>query len=121
MCTGDATARVGKLDNAGDFTLAGGGTGFEAGDTTVEVDLQPGTSKSCTFTNSAAPALAVVVKDADPDHGQNFAFEQDGLTGEDATFNLDDDADGTLSNTKTYANRKDFGTKLVTDDVVVAH
>ncbi len=121
VCTGDAAVRIGRLDSGDAFTLDGKGDGFDAGDTTIEVDLQPGKAANCTFTNTAAPGSITVIKDAAPDHGQDFGFAQTGLVNETAAFDLDDDADNTLSNTKTYANRKDFGTKVISEDADVDH
>ncbi len=116
VCTGDAAVRIGTLDANDDFTLDAKTGDFDGGDTAVEVDLQPGKSASCTFTNTAAPASLSIVKDADPNHAQDFAFDQTGLANETATFDLDDDANNTLSDTKTYSNRNDFGTKVISED-----
>jgi len=52
---------------------------------------------SNTLTSTVAYGSITIVKDAVPDDAQDFAF-----TG-DASFSLDDDTDGTLSNTQTYA------------------
>ena len=68
------------------------------GDTTPltgSIDLDNGETVTCTFTNTERSTI-VIVKDADPDSAADFAF-----TGDLGTFTLDDDADGTLSNTFT--------------------
>src|SRR5262249_28435809 len=48
------------------------------------------------------PASITIIKDAVPDSDQDFAFTTTGGLSP-ATFNLDDDADATLSNTQVYS------------------
>ena len=70
-----------------------------ATDAASNTDSTPATR---TWTVSSAGTI-VVVKDAVPDDGQNFSFTAGGgLTP--TSFTLDDDADGTLSNTQTLSN-----------------
>jgi hypothetical protein len=68
--------------------------------------LDPGETISCTFTNTQQGSITIV-KDAVPDDSQDFSFTgtsstSTGITG----FSLDDDADATLSNTKTISGLK---------------
>ena len=57
---------------------------------------------TCTFANRKQGAI-IVRKDAVPNDPQNFAFTASGsLTP--TSFQLDDDSNGTLSNTRTFAN-----------------
>ena len=66
------------------------------------IDVAAGETVTCTFTNHKRGQI-VVVKDADPDDPQDFAFTAGGGLSP-TSFSLDDDADGTLSNTRTFAN-----------------
>lgn len=50
-----------------------------------------------TFNNPVQKGTITVVKDAQPNDAQDFAFTLDGNA-----FSLDDDADGTLSNTRSF-------------------
>jgi hypothetical protein len=65
------------------------------------IDLDGGESITCTFTNGQ-PGTITIIDDTIPDGPQNIAFTATGLTP--ANFVLDDDADATLSNTRTYNN-----------------
>ncbi len=66
------------------------------------VSLSAGEHVTCTFTNQRRGNI-VVVKNATPDDPQDFGFTAGGgLTP--ASFQLDDDADGTLSNTRSFTN-----------------
>lgn len=51
----------------------------------------------CTFTNTLQTGTIVIIKDTVPDDSQDFSF-----SGDLGAFSLDDDADGTLLNTKTF-------------------
>ncbi|MEZ5298189.1 MAG: hypothetical protein R2697_18545 [Ilumatobacteraceae bacterium] len=62
---------------------------------TGTIDLDNGETVICTFTNTERSTI-VIVKDARPDSAADFGF-----TGDLGAFTLDDDADGTLSNTFT--------------------
>ena len=79
---------------------------FQAGDISVDITLAAGDAVTCTFTNTEDGAITIV-KDTVPDDAQDFVFDDDitgdgGMGGND--FTLDDDADGTLSNTESFAN-----------------
>ena len=65
---------------------------------TIIVD--PGATVTCTYTNTELGAIQIV-KDVVLDNVQDFAFTTIGH-GLDPTFSLDDDADGTLSNTTDF-------------------
>jgi hypothetical protein len=64
------------------------------------IDVSPGENITCTFTNTKDGQITIV-KDAIPNDAQDFAFAGN-ITGCTA-FSLDDDADGTLTNTKICA------------------
>ena len=68
---------------------------------TATIDLDPGETVTCTYINTAQPGTNEIIKNAVPDDAPGFAFTTtDGLTP--TAFSLDDDADGTLSNTRTF-------------------
>ena len=70
----------------------------------------------CTITNTRVNNASItIVKDAVPNDAQDFAFTTTG-TGL-SSFNLDDDSDGTLSNTKIF-NGLGSGTYSVAEDAV---
>ena len=66
------------------------------------IDVGAGETVTCTFTNEKRGAI-VVVEDSQPNDAQNFSFTAGGGLSP-ASFSLDDDSDGTLSNTHTYTN-----------------
>ncbi len=63
--------------------------------------LDPGETVTCVFTNVQRGTITII-KDAQPDSSQDFAYTTSGsgLSG----FSLDDDNDSTLSNTKVFQN-----------------
>jgi hypothetical protein len=84
-CSGDDNQVIGT-DSDADFT---------AGDTAVTIDLDAGENVTCTYTNEKDASITII-KDVNPEpDGTDFAFT--GLAG----FSLDDDAEATLSNTKS--------------------
>jgi uncharacterized repeat protein (TIGR01451 family) len=68
---------------------------------TATFHLDPGETVKCTFTNAQRGTITII-KNAVPDDPQDFVFSAtgSGLSG----FSLDDDANATLSNTKTFTN-----------------
>ncbi|MFK7805381.1 MAG: Calx-beta domain-containing protein [Anaerolineae bacterium] len=69
------------------------------------IDLSGGETVTCTFTNTLAPTTGtiVIIENTVPNAAQNFAFStKGGLTP--SSFNLDDDSNGALSNTRTFNN-----------------
>jgi fimbrial isopeptide formation D2 family protein len=66
---------------------------------TATFQLDPGETVTCTFTNVQRGTITII-KNAVPDDPQDFSFTQ--TIDESGGFLLDDDADGTLSNTKTF-------------------
>ncbi|MDO8617179.1 MAG: hypothetical protein Q7T33_15830, partial [Dehalococcoidia bacterium] len=66
------------------------------GTRTATIALAAGESVSCTFTNTRDGTITII-KDAVPNDGQDFSFSGTCFT----AFSLDDDTDGTLSNTKS--------------------
>jgi hypothetical protein len=80
---------------------SGSDADFDAGDNAVTVDLALNENVSCTFTNTKNGSLTIV-KDAVPNNAQDFAYTATGTGVSD--FSLDDDADNTLSNTKTFSD-----------------
>ncbi len=83
-------------------------------ETISNLELDNGETITCTFTNTKYATLTIV-KNANPDSSQDFSFLTSG-TGLSA-FSLDDDTDGTLSNTKTFTNLLP-GTYSVTESTV---
>jgi hypothetical protein len=77
--------------------------GFNAGDTSVTINLAPGEDVSCTFTNTRQPSSITIVKDAVPNDAQDFAFTTVG----DGIQNVSLDDDG--NNANTLANTASFG------------
>ena len=65
---------------------------------TATLDVDPGETIVCTFTNTK-DATVTIVKDAVPNDPQDFAFTTSGLG---CRLHLDDDADATLPNNKTF-------------------
>jgi len=63
-------------------------------------NLAAGDTVTCTYTNTLQTGHIIVVKDAVPNDAQDFAFTNNFGNGNPASFNLDDDADGTLSNSR---------------------
>jgi hypothetical protein len=66
------------------------------------IDVGPSETVTCTFTNRRRGQI-VVVKDATPDDPQDFSFTAGGGLSP-SSFQLDDDSDGTLSSTRTFAD-----------------
>ena len=66
------------------------------------IDVAPGETVTCTFANRKRGQI-VIVKDAQPNDAQDFSFTAGGGLSP-TSFSLDDDSDGTLSNTRTFAN-----------------
>jgi Tol biopolymer transport system component/agmatine/peptidylarginine deiminase len=72
------------------------------GSAVSNVTVSPGQTVTCTFVNKKRGSI-VVVKDAQPNDAQDFSFTAGGGLSP-TSFQLDDDADPTLSNTRTFAN-----------------
>ncbi len=66
----------------------------------ANISVSPGEAVTCTFSNRKRGRV-VVVMDATPDDAQDFAFTAGGGLSP-ASFSLDDDADATLANTRTF-------------------
>ena len=84
------------------------------------IDLEPGTTVTCTYTNTDVRGSIVIVKDAVNNNAQDFAFTTTGTGLSD--FSLDDDAgavgqDTLLSDTTTF-NNLIAGTYTVTETAV---
>ncbi|MDO8614504.1 MAG: hypothetical protein Q7T33_02055, partial [Dehalococcoidia bacterium] len=90
-----------------------GGTTTSVGTRTASIDLAPGETVSCTFTNTKDGALTII-KDAVPNDAQDFSFSGTCFT----AFSLDDDTNITLSNTKSAGHAP--GTCTVIEDAPVA-
>ena len=77
---------------------------------TTSFTVNAGDVVVCTFTN-AKDATVTIVKDAVPNHAQDFAF-----TGSFGPFSLDDDTDPTLLDRRTFTvSGTGFGAKTVTE------
>jgi hypothetical protein len=72
---------------------------FDPGDDSVSINLAAGESIHCTFENSTQSSITII-KDAAPDDPQDFTFMTTGPGI--SNFTLDDDADGTLPNTRQF-------------------
>jgi hypothetical protein len=68
----------------------------------ANIDVSAGETVTCTFANRKRGKI-VVVKDAQPNDPQDFSFTAGGDLSP-ASFALDDDSDGTLSNTQTFSD-----------------
>jgi uncharacterized repeat protein (TIGR01451 family) len=97
-------------------TGAGADSSTDLATRKATLDIDAGETVVCTFTNTKDATLTVV-KDAQPNDAQDFAFTTTGsqLSG----FLLDDDGDGTLSNTQVFTiSGGGFGAKTVTESEV---
>lgn len=66
----------------------------------ASITLAPGQTVNCTFTNTLQTGHIIIVKDAVPNDAQDFLFTNNFANSNPATFNLDDDSDNTLSNSR---------------------
>ncbi|MEO5510444.1 MAG: hypothetical protein ABIS27_07415, partial [Longimicrobiales bacterium] len=81
------------------------GTTVSVPTATATIALTAGANITCTFTNKALPPTTgtiTITKDAVPNSPQDFAFTSNKAAI--AAFLLDDDADATLPNARTFAN-----------------
>ena len=69
------------------------------GSSHAAIVLSPGEVVTCTYRHTKRGNITVI-KDARPNHAQNFSFTMAGPSGS-GNFSLDDDADPTLSNSRT--------------------
>lgn len=69
------------------------------GEGEASFSLEAGDDVGCTFVNTKRGHI-IVVKDVVPDNAQDFVFTNDFANGNPSSFTLDDDADGTLSNSQ---------------------
>jgi hypothetical protein len=83
------------LNGTGNVIASGNGTSL------ANIPVADGSDIVCIITNTASGSITIV-KDAQPNSAQDFAFTATG-TGV-SGFSLDDDADGTLSNTRVFTN-----------------
>ncbi|MBK6595402.1 MAG: hypothetical protein IPG23_23300 [Burkholderiales bacterium] len=78
------------------------GTSTNLSGATATINLAAGDNIVCTFVNTKpATGSITIVKDAQPNDGQDFAFTPSQATM--PQFLLDDDSDSTLSNMKPYS------------------
>ncbi|HAP77648.1 MAG TPA: hypothetical protein DCR14_16405 [Acidimicrobiaceae bacterium] len=79
------------------------------------IEVDPGETVTCTYGNARRGNI-VIIKDAVPNLATDFGFTAEGLVP--ASFSLDDDADGTLSNSQLFS---DLTASVATDtDYVVS-
>ncbi len=78
------------------------------------INIGPAGEVTCTYTNTQRGKVTII-KDTVPNGGQDFGYVSTGGLSP-ATFDLDDDADGTLSNTQVYNNVVPGGPFTVTED-----
>ena len=88
------------------------GTTVNLGTRTATIDLDNLETVTCTFTNTGVGTINIV-KDAVPNDAQDFSFTCTSPLG---SFSLDDDADGTLLSTKTFASQAP-GTYMCTESI----
>ena len=74
---------------------------WNLGNRTATFKLDAGENVKCTFTNVKRGSINII-KDAQPNGPQDFAFTTNGSGL--SPFSLDDDADGTLPSTKAFTN-----------------
>ncbi len=90
---------------AGQSFLSGSGTYCVFSGSTATATVQSGTTSSdatCIFNNAVQAGTITIKKNAVPNDAQDFAFTTTGSGT--SNFSLDDDADGTLSDTKLFSN-----------------
>ena len=75
------------------------------GSRVANIAVSAGETVTCTFTNHKRGQI-VVVKDATPNDAQDFSFTAGGGLSARPASQLDDDSDATLSNTRTFAERR---------------
>ena len=68
----------------------------------LTVDVIKDKTMVCTFTNTRDTGTVTIVKDAKPNSDTNFSFEADFIDQSGADFYLDDDANATLPNARTF-------------------
>ena len=78
------------------------GATCDDGSPVSNIAVSAGETVTCTFTNRKRGQI-VAVKDATPNDPQDFSFTAGGGL-QPPSFQLDDDSDPTLSNTRTFAN-----------------
>ena len=100
-------------NGSNDATLAGSGTTIDP------VHVEPDDAIVCTFTNVRKGGITII-KDAVPNAAQDFGFTGTG-TGITASFSLDDDADGTLSNSQAFTSLTPGGTRTITESAVAGY
>jgi uncharacterized cupredoxin-like copper-binding protein len=81
---------------------------------TATIDLDPGESVTCTYTNTKKGSINII-KNTVPDDPQDFSFSSN-ITGC-TSFSLDDDSNATLSNTKV-CNDLAVGSYTITESAV---
>ncbi|MBI1730956.1 thrombospondin type 3 repeat-containing protein [Candidatus Acetothermia bacterium] len=90
---------------------------FQAGDTSVSITLASAEDLTCTFRNipTSTPTTGSIsiIKDTVPNDAQDFSYSTTGGLSP-SSFSLDDDSDGTLSNTETFSSLAD-GSYSVTE------
>jgi hypothetical protein len=80
-------------------TVGGSAHAFTQPGTGVSLTLAAGEDVTCTFTNTGFGHV-VIVKDANPNDAQNFTFTNNFGNSNPVNFDLDDDADPGLSNSR---------------------
>src|SRR6185436_10590604 len=102
------------------LVCTGGGANTSTAGSVATIGLDAGENVICTYTNTKGSSITII-KDAIPDDPQDFAFTTTG-TGPaafTAGFSLDDDADVTLPNTRTFTfPAAQLGVKTVTEAAV---
>ena len=113
--TGWTLTNIACTGNTASTVVIGAAGGFNAGDTFVDITLANGEDIVCTFTNTKQGSIKIV-KDAVPDDAQDFSYTASGTGMTPSPFDLDDDADGTLSNEQLFSGLLPNGVRRVTED-----
>lgn len=121
----DGGYRILESGPSGYLFSGGSGSQCRADDTTIGTSAgtmyatvaagKPATNATCNFTNAVQTGSITITKDAIPNSAQDFSFTTtgSGLT----NFSLDDDANATLQNTRTFSNLLP-GTYTIAEDAV---
>jgi len=115
VCTANGATYVIGRGGSGAF-VNGGTDGFDAGDNTVKVTVGAGNTPTCTFTNTKQGSIKIVKDTKNPEtDAEDFTFTASGTGMTPTTFDLDDDADATLSNEQLFSGLLPNGTRTVTE------
>jgi hypothetical protein len=93
-----------------------GASAATIGASSVSIELAAGENVTCTFENTQGGSITIV-KDAQPDHAQDFAFTATGTGVSDVDLDDDGDNANTLKNSKTFSGLQP-GLRTITESAV---